>query len=137
MKIFYSLFVFIFAIILSVESVFATTTILDGHENDHGFVVYYSNGLHGIVGEEGITHEGEDLVIEIADTKNFYQWFYGTSPTEGLHGEFSIWQRKRGPDCLEGFKDVPNASENWGSYLLGGDYCVQTTQFDASNIPSL
>lgn len=137
MRVLNSLIILVLTLVLSASSALATSPILNGHESDHGFTAYYPDGLHGVVGEEGITHEGEDLVIEISDTKNFYQWFYGTSSSEGQHGEFSIWQRKRGPDCPAGFKDVPNASDNWGSYLLGGDYCVQTTQFDAGSVPFL
>ena len=137
MKTLMSIVVFVLTLTLSVNNVFAVDPILSGHESDPRFIVYYGSGLHGIVGEEGTAHQGEDLIIRVDDTLSFYQWFYGTSPTEGLHGEFSHWVNKRGPSCFEGYIEVRNAYEQWGSYLASGDYCVKTTQFDASSIPYL
>ncbi|MFA7253161.1 MAG: hypothetical protein WC107_01240 [Patescibacteria group bacterium] len=98
-------------------------------------LAYYTDGLHGIVGESGITHEGIDLVVEVSHgcKKVIKQWFWGTSDTEGLHGEKSVW-REVGLDakkCLKSEVLVKDAKENgWGDYLKPGmDYCVKTTNF--------
>ena len=116
-------------------------------------VVLYPNGPHGIVGESGVDHEGIDFVIrDLCDKWKFRQWFYGTSSTEGLHGDYSIWEpakkcakhlvklwnnhdrkdevREVSSVCPKDWILVPNASENWGDYLKPNtDYCVHTEDF--------
>ncbi len=98
-------------------------------------LAYYTSGEHGIVGESGITHTGIDLVVEASHgCKNkLIQWFYGTSDTEGLHGEKSVWTKvgTNAKKCHNGEILVKDARENgWGDYFEPGmDYCVKTTNF--------
>lgn len=95
-------------------------------------VADYSSGLHGIPGEFE-NHEGRDIVVQIGkDCKNFFkQFFWGTSPSEGLHGVLSEWRiaDKEGV-CPKGEILVRDAFPEWGDYLEPGrDYCVKNTIF--------
>lgn len=141
MKFIISLFALLSVMFMSSNSAFATDRLLDGRVGNPNFVVYYPDGLHGIVGESGIRHEGEDLVMKDGNSGNFHQWFFGTSDEEDgkLEGDFSRWQvRKEGHDCQDDFILVPNAYPQWGTYLEpGADYCVKTTDFESHNIPEL
>lgn len=117
---------------------FATPLVLNGKESNPNFVVYYPDGPHGIVGEDEL-HEGEDLVMRGGGSGNFQQWFFGTSASEGLHGEHSLWMEKDpNKDCPDDFILVPQAYPAWGDYLQpGADYCVKTNDFNANNVPGL
>lgn len=125
-------------LISSAGIAYAVPQMLNGKESDPNFVVYYPDGPHGIVGESGIDHEGEDLVMRAGKSGNFEQWFFGTSPEEGLHGEHSIWQVKRHGECPDDFVLVPNAFPEWGDYLEPDTgYCVKTNDFNANDVKSL
>lgn len=140
MKIFISLFVLALAMTAAAGKAVATVRLFDGRVTNPNFVVYYPTGEHGIVGESGITHEGEDLVMRAGESGNFLQWFFGTSSEgEGLEGDFSRWLvREEGHNCPDDFILVPNAYPEWGTYLQPNtDYCVKTTDFQSNNIPEL
>ena len=137
MKIILTLVVAALAMTAQAGNAIATERLLDGRATNPNFVVYYPDGLHGIVGEFE-DHEGEDLVMRAGQSGNFQQWFYGVSPSEGLHGEHSIWQEKHGEGCPNDFILVPDAFPEWGDYLTPNtDYCVKTNDFQSSNIPGL
>lgn len=139
MKLIVSLFILAVALTAASSKAIATDRLLDGRETNPNFVVYYPTGLHGIVGESGITHEGEDLVMRAGKSGNFLQWFFGTSQEgEGLEGDFSRWLVKEGNKCPDDFILVPDAFPEWGTYLQPNtDYCVKTTDFQSNNIPEL
>jgi len=104
-------------------------------EHNPNVVAYYETGPHGIVGESGVYHEGEDIVMRAGKSGNFQQWFYGESDeTQGKEGDHSVWLvKKDGKDCPDHFVLVENASENWGDYLKpGADYCVKTNDFHSN-----
>ncbi len=116
----------------------STTAIANGftlanRADNPNTVAYYPSGLHGIVGEPGINHEGEDLVMKAGKSGNFLQWFCGTADENGgvQEGEFSLWQEKEeGKSCPDNFIEVDNAYPAWGDYLKpGADYCVKTHDF--------
>ncbi len=87
-------------------------------------VACYESGTHGIVGENE-THTGADFVKKLGHGV-FFQFFCGTSPSEGLHRVISIWTEKKQDKCPPGWILVPNAFPSWGDYLApGADYCVK------------
>jgi hypothetical protein len=140
-KIIVSLFALAVAATASSTTAFATDRLLDGRSTNPNFVVYYPDGPHGIVGESGILHEGEDLVMRAGQSGNFLQWFYGRAEENGgqIEGDFSRWLAlKEGHKCPDDFILVPDAYPEWGTYLEPNtDYCVKTTDFEAHNIPEL
>lgn len=96
-------------------------------------VAYYESGVHGIVGESGITHEGKDIVVEVSNgCKNeFIQWFWGKSDEGKIEGEKSVWRLTDDCKCYDGEILVKNAYPSWGTYLKpGANYCVKTTDFN-------
>lgn len=162
MKFLVSLFSAVAAVLVAAGSTFATPLVLNGHESDPNFVVYYPSGFHGIVGESDIPHEGEDLVMRAGQSGNFQQWFCGISGDEsgienhgqqlnGINGEdgddevnfeceHSVWiQLNPNQPCNgENAVLVPNAYPTWGDYLTpGADYCVTTNDFNVHTIPGL
>lgn len=98
------------------------------NSNNPNIVANYSNGNHGIPGDF-TRYTGLDVVKRSGNSSNFQQWFYGWS--EALNatvGKHSVWNISKGGTCPNNaWVLVPNASENWGSYLVhGADYCVKT-----------
>lgn len=108
---------------------FALPTNEQKGENNPQVVAHYQTGTHGIPGEYD-THTGVDLVKRNGNSGNFQQWFYGESASEGKHGEHSLWKVSKDGTCAADWITVPNASANWGDYLLAGaTYCVKTNDY--------
>lgn len=88
-------------------------------------VACYESGTHGIVGQSE-THTGADFVKKLS-SGNLFQFFCGTSPSEGLHREISLWKFARDKKCPKGWILLEDPFPEWGDYLKpGADYCVKT-----------
>lgn len=95
-------------------------------------VAHFNSGPHGIPGESEF-HEGKDIVMNAGQSGNLQQWFFGTSETEGLHGEHSLWKESK-DGCQQNQVLIEDAHPEWGTYLEpGADYCVKTNDFRSSN----
>ncbi len=98
------------------------------NDNNPQQVAYYPTGPHGIPGEDEY-HEGSDLVERNGGSGNFQQWFYGTSESEGLHGDHTVWKISKS-GCPEGWLLILQPYPEWGDYLTPDvDYCVKTNDF--------
>ena len=85
----------------------------------------YESGTHGIPGEAE-EHVGADWVKIFLDGKILYQFFCGTSPSEGLHRTISIWKAAK-DSCPSGWLRFEEPYPEWGDYLIpGADYCIKT-----------
>lgn len=102
-------------------------------EGNPQIVANYPTGPHGIPGESEY-HEGADVVMRAGNSGNFQQWFYGTSASEGLHGEHSLWKYSESGECNDNEVKVEVGDPSaWGDYLVdGGTYCVKTNDFHPS-----
>jgi hypothetical protein len=88
-------------------------------------VACYESGTHGIVGQSE-THTGADYVKKLGNF-NLFQFFCGTSPSEGLHREVSLWKLARDKQCPSGWILLEKPFPAWGDYLKPeADYCVKT-----------
>lgn len=123
------------AIGVSLLMLFGTTgaaLAAPSNQNPH-VVADYQTGTHGIVGEND-THTGSDVVMQTGNNGNFQQWFYGTSPTDGVHGDHSVWKVSQDGSCPANWDVVQNANPAWGDYLTPNvNYCVHTNDFHPSN----
>jgi hypothetical protein len=102
-------------------------------QNNPQIVANYPDGLHGIPGETE-DHEGADVVMRAGNSGNFQQWFYGTSASESLHGDHSVWKLSKDGTCPNGWLKMANTADNfWGNYLVtDGIYCIHTNDFKPS-----
>lgn len=102
--------------------------------NNPNILDNYPTGPHGIIGEAEY-HEGADVVMKAGRSGNIQQWFYGTSASEGLHGEHSNWKNVgSATSCPAGWDFVADPYPEWGFYLeSGANYCVHTNDFHPSN----
>lgn len=102
-------------------------------EGNPNIVANYPTGPHGIIGEAEF-HEGADVVKLNGKSGNLQQWFYGTSASEGLHGEHSNWKNVgTATSCSQGWDLVVDPYPEWGDYLEpGSNYCVRTNDFHPS-----
>jgi hypothetical protein len=93
-------------------------------------VANYETGDHGIPGDYYL-HTGADIVTRLGNSGNFDQWFMGwAAETGGNIGHHSVWKVSKDGTCKSDEVLVPNASSNWGDYLVAGaDYCVKTNDF--------
>lgn len=100
------------------------------NSNNPNIVAEYDSGPHGIVGESEF-HEGADIVMRAGNSGNFQQWFYGTSASEGLHGEHSVWRVQKDNQKVNGdWVLVPDAYPEWGDYLVQlVNYLVHTNNY--------
>ena len=88
-------------------------------------VACYESGTHGIVGQSE-THTGADYVKKLGNY-NLFQFFCGTSPSEGVHREVSLWKLARDNQCPSGWILLQDPHPEWGDYLKpGANYCVKT-----------
>ncbi|HUW24770.1 MAG TPA: hypothetical protein VMW04_04055 [Patescibacteria group bacterium] len=88
-------------------------------------VACYESGTHGIVGQSE-THTGVDYVKQLS-CGNLFQFFCGSSPSEGLHREISLWKFARDQRCPTGWILLENPYPEWGDYLKPeANYCVKT-----------
>lgn len=98
--------------------------------NNPNVVAYYETGDHGIPGDYNL-HTGMDVVSKLGNSGNFDQWFYGWAAELNAYiGHHSVWKVSKDGKCKNDEVLVPNASANWGDYLVtGADYCVKTNDF--------
>lgn len=88
-------------------------------------VACYESGTHGVVGQSE-THTGADYVKKLGND-NLFQFFCGTSESEGLHREVSLWKLARDKKCPSSWILLEDPHPEWGDYLKpGADYCVKT-----------
>jgi len=88
-------------------------------------VACYESGTHGIIGQSE-THTGADYVKQLS-CGNLFQFFCGSSPSEGLHREISLWKLARDERCPNGWILLKDPHPEWGDYLKPeADYCVKT-----------
>lgn len=102
--------------------------------NNPNIVAYYPgpNDVHGIP-QETEEHRGADLVIKSGNSNNFQQFFYGTSTSEGTHGEHTTWNyvgTDPNYECPPGWDLYPD--DYGGDYLTEGYYCVKTNDYAPS-----
>ena len=102
--------------------------------NNPQVVAYHPEGVHAVVGEEGDTHTGSDLVMQAGEGGVFQQWFLGESESEGSHGEHSVWVPATNGECANGWVYVTEPYPEWGDYFPAGvDYCVHTNDYALGN----
>ncbi len=88
-------------------------------------VACYESGTHGIIGQSE-THTGADYVKKLGNY-NLFQFFCGTSPSEGVHCEVSLWKLAKDKECPSGWILLEDPYPEWGDYLKpGANYCVKT-----------
>lgn len=89
-------------------------------------VACYESGDHGIPGQSE-THTGADVVKSYFNGKFLYQFFCGTSASQGLHREISLWKVTKNKKCATGWLLYENPYPAWGDYLIpDADYCIKT-----------
>ncbi|KKQ66827.1 MAG: hypothetical protein US86_C0003G0070 [Candidatus Daviesbacteria bacterium GW2011_GWA2_38_24] len=107
----------------------ASAAPFNAADKNPNVVAFYETGPHGIVGESEF-HEGRDLVMEAGKSQVFQQWFLGTSASEGLHGEHSVWRPKDNGTCPSNWIFFPEPFPEMGDYFEPGqDYCVMTHDY--------
>ncbi len=126
-------FAMLFSLVLSVSTLSVASAAPFNAENNPNIVANYPTGPHGIVGDSEY-HEGADVVMKDGNSPTLQQWFYGTSASNGLHGDHSVWKVSKDGTCPDNWILFPQAYPSMGDYLEpGADYCVMTNEYHPSH----